>query len=282
MTSHWKKVLLLALAIGVGTPLAGCDKLGLGGSEKAKKDKSSDEDEDEDEQKKKKKKKKSDEDEDEDKSAKKDKDKDKKDTPAAAPTPEPPKTAEPPKGESFAGRYRSTYGDVRITHAGDRVKGTYPGGTLDCSVDGKKLDCDWKDSAGIGKARLEKQANGDLKGTWGNGASYTNGGGWLFTLLEAGEPGPSGEEAKAGEFAGIYVSTWGDTVFKEDGSKITGTYPGGRLDCVANGPVLDCNWKDSAGVGKAKLTRQANGNISGTWGFGASYTDGGSWLFRKK
>ncbi len=279
--------MLAALIAGVWLPLSGCDQLGLGkSSEKASKDKKDKDDEDEDKKKKKKKKKKdeTEESEETDEGDAKDKPKTAKPKEDDTPPPEPPKTAEPAiAGESFAGKYRSTYGDVRVSQKGDKVTGTYPGGTLDCTAEGKKLDCNWKDGFGVGKSKLEKQANGDLKGTWGKGASATDGGPWLFTLLEAGEPGKTGEEAAAGDFAGTYVSTWGDTVFTEEANKkVKGTYPGGKLDCVSDGAKLDCDWKDSAGTGKAALTRQTNGNISGTWGFGANTTNGGSWLFRKK
>ncbi len=269
--------IILALAGGVLLGGTGCDKLGLGSS----KDKASKEDDDSDskkEKKKKKKKKSSDDDDDDDSDKKSDKGSDKKsDTPPPSPT-----TAPAPTGVQFAGMYRSTWGDVAVRQNGSQVECKYPAGTMTCAASGPDLDCDWKEGSTKGKAKLKKQSNGDIDGTWGNGVSATDGGRWLFTLLSAGDPGPSGDEAQAGSFAGVYVSTWGDTTFTESGTSVKGSYPGGKLDCTSSGANLDCTWKDSGGVGKARLTRQVSGDISGTWGNGASATNGGSWLFRKK
>lgn len=208
---------------------------------------------------------------------------DKSDRPAAAGDTTPrPSLAAPPVGAQFAGIYRSTYGDVRLRPIGGQLEGTYPGGTMKCAPSDKTLTCDWKDSSGFGRARLVRQDNGDLKGSWGNGASDSNGGTWLFNLLSAGDPGPTGNEAAAGSFAGDYISTYGTVNLVESPGKVKGTYPGGTLDCTPRGAVIDCGWKDSSGFGRSTLTRQANGNLSGTWGNGGSSTDGGTWLFRKK
>src|SRR5262249_10350472 len=98
-------------------------------------------------------------------------------------------------GEQFAGVYRSTYGDVRVRQEGNVVKGKYNSGKFTCAASGKDLDCSWDEGSTIGKAKLTKQANGDLDGTWGNGGSATDGGRWLFHLLSAGEPGPSADDA---------------------------------------------------------------------------------------
>jgi hypothetical protein len=278
--------IILALAGGILVGGTGCDKLGLGSS-KDKASKEDDDDSDSKKDKKKKKKKKSDDDDDDsdksDKSDKKaDKDKDKKDDKASDPAPTPTPTPTPAASGKFAGVYRSTWGDVRIREEGGKVECTYPAGTMSCTPNNLDLDCDWKEGSTKGKAKLKKQSNGDIDGTWGNGMSATDGGRWLFTLLSAGDPGPSGNEAAAGSFAGVYVSTWGDTTFTENGSNVKGKYPGGVLDCTSSGANLDCSWREGSGSGKARLTRQLSGDISGTWGNGASATDGGSWLFRKK
>ncbi len=287
-----KKLSLALLVLGIAMPISGFDVLGGGksSSKSSTQDKDKDDDDDDDSSKdKKKKKKKSDDDESEEEEADKggDKPKDVKTGPSETATPPPPttptaQTPPPPSGESFAGVYRSTYGDVRVRQTGTQVDGTYPGGTLKCVPSGKTLACDWKDNYGVGKAKLDKQANGDLKGTWGNGASETNGGSWLFTLLSAGDPGPTGDEATVGSFAGDYVSTYGTVSLTEGGGRVTGGYPGGKLDCTPSGAILNCDWRDSSGTGKARLTRQATGNLSGTWGNGASDSNGGTWLFRKK
>ncbi|HTJ84351.1 MAG TPA: hypothetical protein VL400_21680 [Polyangiaceae bacterium] len=281
MNSTLIRLSMLALVLGIAAPISGCDSLGSGkSSSKAKKDKDKDDDEDESKDKEKEKKKKKKKDDDDEESSESGKAKDAKT--GSADTAPPPSTPPPAVGEQFAGIYTSTYGEVRMRQSGTDVSGTYPGGTLKCVPTGKTLDCDWKDSAGIGKAKLDKQPNGDLKGTWGNGVSATNGGGWLFVMKSAGDPGPSGDEAVAGSFAGEYISTYGTVTLTEGGGKVTGGYPGGKLDCTPSGAFIDCDWRDSSGTGKARLKRVATGDLDGTWGNGASNSDGGRWLFRKK
>jgi hypothetical protein len=283
----WQRWVLLAALTSFGATQAGCSALedAIGSSSKSsKKSKKSSDDEDEDDEsssKKKKKKKTSREDEDEEAKAE-------PTSEAALPTPPPP--SEPPPapvvptggGEPFAGVYRSTYGDVRVRPTATGVEGTYPGGTLACVPTGPTLDCTWKDSAGSGRARLVRQSNGDLMGTWGYGASNTSGGTWTFALLRAGDPGPTGTEAVAGSFAGQYVSTYGTVVLNEAAGRVTGTYPGGQLACLPSGATLSCDWKEGGSSGKATLTRQANGDLAGTWGFGASTSSGGTWTFRRR
>jgi hypothetical protein len=185
-------------------------------------------------------------------------------------------------GVDFAGVYRSTYGDVRVRQEGNVVKGKYNSGTFTCAAAGKSLDCSWDEGSSVGKAKLAKLDNGDLDGTWGNGGSATDGGRGLYHLLSAGDRGPSADDAVAGSFGGVYVSTWGDTTFTENGASVKGAYPSGTLDCKATGANLDCTWIEGSTMGRAKLVRQASGDLSGTWGNGASATDGGMWLFRRK
>jgi len=262
---------MFALALGIAVPISGCDSLSSK-STKSKKSKKDKDDDDDDDTKPAKKKKKGSDDESTAES----------DAPADTGTAAPADTPPPATGEQFAGIYTSTYGEVRMRQLGTAVTGTYPGGKLTCTPTGTALDCDWKDNYGVGKAKLDKQASGDLKGTWGNGASPSNGGMWLFTLKSAGDPGPTGDEATVGSFAGDYISTYGTVTLAEAGGKVTGGYPGGTLNCVPSGAIIDCDWKDSSGSGKARLTRQATGNLDGTWGNGASNSNGGRWLFRKK
>lgn len=83
-------------------------------------------------------------------------------------------------GRSFAGTYRSTWGDTVFTEAGDAVSATYPGGTLSCAVKDGALDCAWKEGGASGKAHLTRQPNGNIEGTWGNGGSDQGGGQWTF------------------------------------------------------------------------------------------------------
>ena len=52
---------------------------------------------------------------------------------------------------------------------------------MTCKASGSALDCDWHEGAASGKAHLVKNISGTLTGTWGNRASSTDGGPWLFT-----------------------------------------------------------------------------------------------------
>jgi hypothetical protein len=94
---------------------------------------------------------------------------------------------------------------------------------------------------------------------------------------------PAAPNAKAGatptSFAGTYRSTWGATVFAQNGNVVTATYPNGSMTCTASGNTLDCDWKEPKSSGKAKLTKEADGTLKGTWGNGSSATNGGAWLF---
>ncbi len=93
----------------------------------------------------------------------------------------------------------------------------------------------------------------------------------------AAAPAPASPAAVS--FAGSYKSAWGATVFTQAGNVVTAAYPNGTMTCNAAGPVLDCAWREAAGAGKALLTKNADGTITGTWGKGASATDGGPWVF---
>jgi len=93
------------------------------------------------------------------------------------------------------------------------------------------------------------------------------------------DPGTTTAEKR---FEGTYTSNWGDTTFTEVGSTVTARYPKGSMTCSAAGDVLNCDWVEGAATGKAALTRQANGDITGTWGNGTSSTNGGPWSFTKK
>lgn len=175
----------------------------------------------------------------------------------------------------FAGVYNSNWGQTTFTEDGATVSARYPKGTLTCSAAGDVLTCSWAEGALTGKARLERQSNGDLRGTWGNGASDSNGGAWNFTKLGDGA-------ATLTAFAGTYTSTWGTTTFEQNGSSVTAKYPRGTLSCLANGASLTCDWFEGASRGKAVLTKNADGTITGTWGNGSSATNGGPWRFSPK
>lgn len=81
-------------------------------------------------------------------------------------------------------------------------------------------------------------------------------------------------------FAGSYSSAWGPVTLEQTQATptvITGKYTRGTMDCTASGVKLDCTWKEGATVGLATFTRQANGDLHGTWGGKTSATSGGAW-----
>lgn len=88
--------------------------------------------------------------------------------------------------------------------------------------------------------------------------------------------------AAATKFAGAYSSNWGTTTFEQNGSSVTAKYPRGTLSCLAVGDHLTCDWFEGNMRGKASLTKNADGTITGTWGNGSSATDGGPWRFSPK
>ncbi len=85
----------------------------------------------------------------------------------------------------------------------------------------------------------------------------------------------------AKRFEGTYKSNWGTTTFRETGASVTAQYPRGSMTCSSAGDTLSCDWVEGGLRGKASLTRQANGDIAGTWGSGSSATDGGPWSFTR-
>lgn len=85
------------------------------------------------------------------------------------------------KDPGVTGTYRAAWGDTVFTQTGSAVSATYPGGSLSCTAAGEVLDCTWKEGSAGGKALLQRQADGSIKGNWGNGASPTDGGQWTFS-----------------------------------------------------------------------------------------------------
>lgn len=90
--------------------------------------------------------------------------------------------ASPATTTTFAGSYNSTWGKSEFTQSGNTVNVTYARGTMKCTATGNALDCDWDEGAGgKGRAKLVKETSGTIRGTWGAGASDSNGGAWVFT-----------------------------------------------------------------------------------------------------
>ncbi len=92
-------------------------------------------------------------------------------------------------------------------------------------------------------------------------------------------PPPVAETAAL--FGGTYSSNWGTTVFTQTDQKVTGKYPLGILNCTVYKDVnLACGWVEGASTGRAFLTRIAtSGVLTGSWGNGASASNGGAWTF---
>ncbi len=81
-------------------------------------------------------------------------------------------------------------------------------------------------------------------------------------------------------YAGTYASPWGVVTLEQASAAptaVTGKYPRGTLKCGANGNKLDCTWTESSNFGRAAFTRDAAGNLNGTWGSGGNATNGGQW-----
>lgn len=81
-------------------------------------------------------------------------------------------------------------------------------------------------------------------------------------------------------FEGTYTSNWGITTFTETGTTVTAKYPKGTMTCNASADTLNCDWFEGGATGKARLTLQPDGSITGTWGKGTSATNGGPWTFK--
>ena len=90
---------------------------------------------------------------------------------------------------------------------------------------------------------------------------------------------PNPKAATTTSFAGTYKSNWGLTTFAQSGNSIAVAYPRGSMTCQPTGNTLDCVWKEGTLSGRASLTKQPDGSIKGTWGSGASATNGGPWVF---
>ena len=86
--------------------------------------------------------------------------------------------------------------------------------------------------------------------------------------------------------AGIYDSNWGEVALRQDGLHVTGTYiccGGGNLDGHLAGNHIFYRWQSGGGSGHGEWTVDMNPHhIAGTWGNGASATDGGAWNLTPK
>jgi Astacin (Peptidase family M12A) len=77
-------------------------------------------------------------------------------------------------------------------------------------------------------------------------------------------------------FAGSYSSDRGAVSCTESGSTVNCTIPGGTMVCTVQGSGLDCGWF-GGGQGRAAFTRQANGDLTGSYGDFLSNNSRGAW-----
>lgn len=114
--------------------------------------------------------------------------------------------------------------------------------------------------------------------SWAQGASLL-----AFGLLSAGCCAGLIKKPTPESFSGAYMTNWGVCSLTQSGSSVTGSCARGTtMSCAAIGKVLSCGWREGQGAGKAVLTKQGDGKLTGTWGNGASATNGGPWTFTPK
>jgi hypothetical protein len=94
---------------------------------------------------------------------------------------------------------------------------------------------------------------------------------FLFVLLAA-------CSRSAVPLEGNYHSTWGACVVLQATDDIAITYSRGSMRCAKSGESLSCEWVSGSARGRAKLTRQRDNSLSGTWGHDGSDSDGGAWV----
>ena len=90
-------------------------------------------------------------------------------------------------------------------------------------------------------------------------------------------------EETIADFRGVFISNWGNATCTQIKRNVICLYAGksGSMDCKVVGEnELDCEWEEPGASGKAKLTKKADGKVSGTWGNGSSATNGGAWVFK--
>ena len=90
---------------------------------------------------------------------------------------------------SFTGTWNTAWGPVELTQTGSKVEGTYGGkfpGRLHGAVRGSKLTFEWiGDNGERGKGVFVLSDDGaGFVGTWGSGASDSNGGPWNGTRVK--------------------------------------------------------------------------------------------------
>ena len=171
--------------------------------------------------------------------------------------------------------FTSERGAVHLTIDAD---GTLNGlidsaGVVTCSApQGDLLACNWVEGQGDGHATLRRKPDGRIEGTWGNGASDSDGGAWTLVPL------PHGEGLSGG-----WMTNWGAATIEDTGHGIHVAYTTGVLDCThRDAQTLACTWVEGSASGAAVLVIESRRVLRGTWGNGASATDGGKWVFVRR
>ena len=130
--------------------------------------------------------------------------------------------------------------------------------------------------------------------TWQSGTPWQSPNTWLnhFPIDISGRPtrrpapapaAPAPPEETIADFRGVFISNWGKATCTQVKRNVNCLYAGksGSMDCKVVGEnELDCEWEEPGASGKAKLTKKADGKVSGTWGNGSSATNGGAWVFK--
>lgn len=89
----------------------------------------------------------------------------------------------PQTAPRIAGVWDSTYGEIKLTQIGTRIRGEYQccgGGTLDGYITGNVVRFHWREprGAGEGEGVWQIRPDGTLRGSWGFGQSVDDGATW--------------------------------------------------------------------------------------------------------
>lgn len=182
----------------------------------------------------------------------------------------PPAATKTGPSASLAGTYRWADGRIVLEVRDGKLTGANGKTSLTCTGE-SELTCTWEENGDEGWARFHRDGEGNLSGEYGAKGSHDVDGTWVLTRVLVHDG-----------FTGEYTSTYGDVTLRESGRQVAGTYDQGTLTCTVQGDVLDCDWVESSTRGKAKLVRQRDGSIKGTWGDGASFDGGGDWEMEPK
>ncbi|HUJ57741.1 MAG TPA: hypothetical protein VLX92_04600 [Kofleriaceae bacterium] len=88
-----------------------------------------------------------------------------------------------------------------------------------------------------------------------------------------------GVSADHTDVSGQYDGTFGHTELHQDGTHVAGSYAydDGRIDGTLDGTTLRFAWTEDHGSGQGVFQVGGDGSLAGTWGNGASTSDGGAW-----